>query len=108
MKITKFSSKAIATVTIRITCSIALFCIIVFLVFCILFFKGLIPIYPIIDKNSVDEFYGGDLWSDVINEFENVKIDGISPLHSPSQLIKKVLVYFGENPDAFYIFLKKI
>ena len=23
------------------------------------------------------------------------------------QLIKKVLVYFGENPDAFYIFLKK-
>ena len=56
----------------------------------------------------MDEFCGGDLWSDVINEFENVKIDGISPLHSPSQLIKKVLVYFGENPDAFYIFLKKI
>ena len=89
MKITKFSSKAIATVTIRITCSIALFCIIAFLVFCILFFKGLIPIYPIIDKNRVDEFCGGDLWSDVINEFDNVKIDSISPLHSPSQYDEK-------------------
>ena len=89
MKITKFSSKAIATVTIRITCSIALFCIIAFLVFCILFFKGLIPIYPIIDKNRVDEFCGGDLWSDVINEFENVKIDSISPLYSPSQYGEK-------------------
>ncbi len=89
MKITKFLSKTIATVTIRITCSIALFCIIAFLVFCILFFKGLIPIYPIIDKNSVDEFCGGDLWSDVINEFDNVKIDSISPLHSPSQYGEK-------------------
>ena len=89
MKITKFSLKAIATVIIRITSFIALLCIIAFFVFCILFFKGLIPIYPIIDKNSVDEFCGDDLWNDVINEFENVKIDSISPLHSPSQYGEK-------------------
>lgn len=85
MKTTKLSLKAVITVTIKITGFIALLCIIAFCVFCILFFKGLIPIYPTIDKNNVDEFCGGDLWSDVINEFENVEIDSISPLHSPSQ-----------------------
>lgn len=37
----------------------------------------------------MDEFCGGDLWSDVINEFDNVKIDSISPLHSPSQYGEK-------------------
>lgn len=85
MKTTKLSLKAVITVTIKITGLIALLCIIAFCVFCILFFKGLIPIYLTIDKNNVDEFCGGDLWSDVINEFENVEIDSISPLHSPSQ-----------------------
>ena len=85
MKTTKLSLKAIITVTIKIIILIALLCIIAFCVFCILFFKGLIPIYPTIDKNNVDEFCGGDLWSDVINEFENVEIDSISPLYSSSQ-----------------------
>ena len=85
MKTTKLSLKPVTAVTIKITVFIALLCIIAFFVFCILFFKGLIPIYPIIDKNNVDKFCGGDLWSEVINEFENVKIDSISPLHSPSQ-----------------------
>ena len=60
MKITKFLSKTIATVTIRITCSIALFCIIAFLVFCILFFKGLIPM------NSVEAIYGVMLSTNLI------------------------------------------
>ncbi|WP_124099876.1 hypothetical protein [Ruminococcus sp. Marseille-P6503] len=82
MKTAKLSLKA---VIIRIIGSIALLCIIAFCVFCILFFKGLIPIYPAIDKKNVDEFCGGDLWSNVINEFENVEIDSISPLHSPSK-----------------------
>lgn len=85
MKTTKLSLKAIITVTIKIIILIALLCIIAFCVFYILFFKGLIPIYPTIDKNNVDEFCGGDLWSDVINEFENVEIDSISPLYSSSQ-----------------------
>ena len=85
MKTAKLSSKAAITVTIKIIVLIVLLCIIAFCVFCILFFKGLIPIYPAIDKKNVDEFCGGDLWSNVINEFENVEIDSISPLYSPSK-----------------------